>query len=354
MIVSMPVPAVSAVLAAGGPARVDLSWHPHVSVWLVFGAIVFGFWWAITRVGPTKVAPGAEVISSRQRNWLIFGIGIAYVVSEYPIHDISEKYLLLVHMIQHTVFTLVSPAAILLGTPEWLFRWIVERPVIRPVVKFFVRPIVAFVVFNSLVAGTHWVRIVEKSLHNEWVHFSVHFVLFMSALCMWMPVINRVSGYPVFTKPMKIAYLFFQSLVPMIPAAFLAFAGKAVYPTYAQAPRLIHGLTPVGDQQIAAAIMKLGGTVLLWGAMGFVFIAWWRDSQRDEADDMLLKPAPRPVIVSSLAGAGVVPAAAAAAAPVGAASLPGDDVLMWEHVQAEFERIERAGTGPSSPPPAEG
>lgn len=329
MIVAMPF------LAAASTARVDLSWHPHVSVWLVYGALAFAFWWTIRRVGPTKVAPGTPVITTRQRNWLIFGVGIAYVFSEYPVHDISEKYLLLVHMIQHTVFTLVAPAAILLGTPQWLFRWVVERPVIRPVVRVLVHPIVALIVFNTLIAGTHWVDIVERSLHSELWHFSVHFILFTSALCMWMPVINRIPEYHVLTKPVKIVYLFLQSLVPMIPAAFLAFADKAVYPTYGAAPRLIPGLDAVGDQQISAAIMKLGGATLLWFVMGYVFIQWWKDSQAGEADDMRLRPGPRPLVGTNAPTRVGVP----------------DDVLTWEHVAAEFERIESAakGGGPARP-----
>lgn len=356
MIVSMSVFAALPAATAAAPAKADLSWHPHVSVWIVFGAIALAFWWAITRIGPTKVPEGTPVITDRQRRWLIFGVGIAYVFSEYPIHDMSEKYLLLVHMIQHTVFTLVAPAAILLGTPEWLFRWVADRPVVRPIVRFLAHPVVALLVFNTLIAGTHWVRIVENSLHSELWHFSVHFVLFTSAMCMWMPVINRIPEYHVLTKPMKIVYLFLQSLVPMIPAAFLAFSSKAVYPTYAEAPRLIHGLSAVGDQQISAAIMKLGGATLLWCAMGYVFLEWWRDSQRGEADDMRLRPRARPVVVSSLT------AAPATVSPTGVPAVPvparvgreatgdreGDEVLTWEQVQAEFERIERAG--PAGPP----
>jgi putative membrane protein len=328
---------IAMMLAAATPTaavseRVDLHWHPHVSVWLVFIALAAGLWWAISRVGPSQVAPGEPVITRRQRNWLVFGLGIAYIASEWPIHDISERYLLLVHMVQHTVYTLVAPAALLLGTPDWLLRWVTDRPVIRQVVRFWSLPLVALIVFNALIAGTHWPRIVESTLHSEWKHFGVHLALFSSALFMWMPVINRLPEYPRLNNPMKIMYLFAQSLVPMIPAAFLAFSNEALYPTYAAAPRLI-GLDALGDQQIAAAIMKVGGTMLLWSVMAYVFLRWYQDSQAG-FDDMRPRVAPRPPVPTPVVAAAVRPAAGGPAAV--------DDVLTWADVEAEFERIDSA------------
>jgi putative membrane protein len=65
-------------------------------------------------------------------------------------------------------------------------------------------------------------------------------------------------------------YLFVQSLVPTIPAAWLTFAEGAVYETYDQ-PIRVWGLSVQHDQQLAGAIMKTGGGIFLWTIIIFLF-----------------------------------------------------------------------------------
>jgi putative membrane protein len=68
----------------------------------------------------------------------------------------------------------------------------------------------------------------------------------------------------------KCIYLFVQSLVPTIPAAWLTFADGAVYKTYDQ-PVRVWGLSVVFDQQLAGAIMKSGGGIFLWAVIVYIF-----------------------------------------------------------------------------------
>ncbi len=37
------------------------------------------------------------------------GMTLVWVAADWPVHDIGEQYLYLVHMIQHLVLTLVAP-----------------------------------------------------------------------------------------------------------------------------------------------------------------------------------------------------------------------------------------------------
>ena len=325
---------------------VSLAFHSHPSVVLVLGAAATFFWWAFGRLGPTLVPTGQEIYSSRQRNWVIAGLGFAFVWSYWPLHDIAEKYLFLVHMTQHTVFTFVSPACLLMGSPPWLWRWFLTHRGPAAVVRFMSQPLVALVVFNTLIVVTHYRPVVETSLHNEWFHFGVHVTLFGAATMIWIPVINRVEGLPRLKAPAKMAFLFAQSIVPTVPASFLTFATRPMYPTYAAAPRMIHGIDAIGDQQIAAAIMKVGAGAFLWGVVAALFAAWYRDTLAGRADDNVLteghewqrqprEAAPRPQIAGmKLSGAWV---GAEPAAP----ALPAAEVLTWAEVQAEFARIDQ-------------
>ncbi len=289
-----------------------LPWNIDPSVWLVMGGVLTFLWWAITKVGPVVADEGEPIITTRQKQWLAAGVIWTWVFSEYPIHDISEKYLFMVHMTQHTVFTLVAPACFLLGTPPWMWRWLLSKRPIFAVARRMSKPLVSLLVFNALIAFTHAPVIVELSTGNGLFHFGVHLVLFLSATFMWIPVINRSPLLPKFKTPTKMIYLFAQSIVPTVPASFLTFAQKPMYEHYANAPRLVAGLGAREDQQWAAVIMKLGAGSFIWAIVGYLFYTWWIDSQAGRADDNL-KPVP-----DSL----------------------GSGTLTWDRVQAEFDRID--------------
>ncbi len=300
-------------MIAAVPLKATLPWNIDPSVWLVMGGIVTFLWWSITKVGPRRVDAGEPVVTRRQKQWLAAGVISTWVFSEYPIHDISEKYLFLVHMLQHTVFTMIAPACFLLGAPPWMWRWLLSKRPLLFVARFFSKPIVSLMVFNGLIAGTHLPPVVELSTSNGLFHFTVHSVLFVSALFMWVPVINRTDALPRFKTPVKILYLFAQSIVPTVPASFLTFAEKPVYTHYAKAPRLIAGLGAREDQIWAAVFMKLGVGTFIWCIVGYLFYTWWQASEAGLADDNM-KPVPDSF---------------------------GPGVLTWDRVQAEFDRIDQ-------------
>ncbi len=299
------------ILSVADPGRASLPWRVEPSVWLVMGAVITFLWWAVTRVGPRLVEPGQPVVTSRQKQWLTAGVVSMWVFSEYPIHDISEKYLFSVHMTQHTVFTLVSSACFLMGSPDWLWRWVMSHRVIAQVARFCSKPMVALLLFNALIAYTHLPVIVRLSTSNGLFHFGVHTALFVASLFMWVPVINRTELLPKLKKPTKMIYLFAQSLVPTVPASFLTFASKPMYKHYADAPRLISGFDAVKDQQTAAVIMKLGAGTFIWCIVGYLFYAWWQDNEAGIADDNM-----RPIPAEGM----------------------GQGVLTWDRVQVELQR----------------
>ncbi|MEO7397914.1 MAG: cytochrome c oxidase assembly protein, partial [Ilumatobacteraceae bacterium] len=69
----------------------------------------------------------------------------------------------------------------------------------------------------------------------------------------------------------KMVYLFAQSVIPTVPAGWLTFADRAVYKRY-DIPVRVLGIDVVNDQQIAGAIMKVGGTIFMWTIIVYTFI----------------------------------------------------------------------------------
>jgi putative membrane protein len=176
---------------------------------------------------------------------------------------------------------MVAPPLLLLGTPAWMARRVLRRPAVRAVVFRLTRPLVAMIVFNVVIVVTHWPAFVDVTLRQEWAHFAAHFVVFGTAMLMWMAVVSPLPEFPRLSPLPRCGYLFMQSIIPTVPASFLTFATHPVYKFYAHVPRL-WGLGATEDQRIAGLIMKLGGGLLLWTLIAVVFFKWSADEERSE------------------------------------------------------------------------
>lgn len=252
----------------------DVAWEAHPDVWLVMIGVIAGYMFVVSRIGPRLAPAGAEIVSTRQKVLFFTGVGIMWVAADAPIHDISEDYLFWVHMIQHLLFTFVAPPLILLGIPVWMFRWMFQKRPAFVTLRFLTRPIIAFALFNALVAVTHWPWLVNTSVGNGLVHFLVHLLIVGSAFLMWWPVVEPLPELARLSPPGKMLYLFGQSILPTVPASFLTFADEPIYSAYAAFPRL-WGFSVETDQMVAGLIMKLGGGALLWGIIAVIFFKWY-------------------------------------------------------------------------------
>jgi putative membrane protein len=262
------------------------AWHAHPEVSVLFVTVLGLYVTALRRLGPRLVDEGTPVATRRQVGLFLTGVLLLWAVSEWPIHDIAERYLFSVHMFQHIVMTLVAPPLLIRGTPPWLVRWLVVRPRrVYAVVRQLTRPICAAVVFNVVVALTHWPLIVDAVLRSEPLHFGVHLLSFTTAMLMWMPAVNRLPELPRLSYPMRMVYLFLQSLIPTVPASFLALAEHPVYHFYAHVPRPF-ALGVLDDQQLAGAMMKVGGGIILWTVIFITFFKWYGQSQKGDTDTL--------------------------------------------------------------------
>lgn len=271
------------LLAHGAAQASPWAWEAHPDVWALVAVVVAGYWLALRVVGPTKVAPGEPVATRRQVVLFSCGVLALWLHSEWPIHEIAEKYLFSVHMVQHTGFQLIAAPLILLGLPRWLFRWLlVDCVPVRRVLAVLGRPLVAGLLFNLVIVLSHWPAVVGASLEHHGVHFGVHVVLFASAALMWLPVLNlgRAPELPQLGDAGRMVYLFLQSVLPTVPASFLTFSDGVIYRFYAEAPR-VFDLSAIDDQQLAGALMKIYAGSLLWGAIIVIFFRWYAKDQAE-------------------------------------------------------------------------
>ena len=114
------------------------------------------------------------------------------------------------------------------------------------------------------------------------LHYSLHVLVVTTALLMWMPVCGPIPEFRISVMGSMI-YLFLQSVVPTIPAAWLTFAEDVVYKSY-DTPLRLWVISAVEDQQIAGATMKVGGGFFLWTIIIFLFFKRFANKQGDSYD----------------------------------------------------------------------
>lgn len=247
-------------------------WQPHPEVWVLIVGLAGLYTHALRSLGPRLVPAGEPVATPAQKRWFAFGILLLWVAADWPVHDVSEEYLYSVHMVQHLALAFFIPPVMLKATPEWLARVVVGDGATGRWFLKLARPVAAAVVFNAIQLATHWSGIVNASVSNGLLHYALHTVVVVSALAVWMPVVSPLPEYRI-SPPAQCIHLFLTSIVPTVPAAWLALAEGVVYDAY-DTPARLFGLSVTADQQIAGLIMKLGGGVFLWVVIVFLFARW--------------------------------------------------------------------------------
>jgi len=268
--------------------------HVHFDALAIAAVLEGAYLWAILRLGPSSVPPGEPPASRRQVTWFSCGVLTLLVASSWPLHDLAERFLLSVHMVQHTLISLAAPPMLLMGMPAWLLRRLISPRAIRAAVAQLTRPFIALVLFNTVIVVTHWPLLLNGMLrHHPW-HFVGHLALFGSAACMWWAVISPLPEMPTLSYPGRMLYLFLQSIVPTVPASFLTFGSKPLYAFYTTVPR-IWGWSALTDQTIAGLIMKLVGGAILWAGIAVIFFKWYRVEQHGDWDELRWRDVERDV-----------------------------------------------------------
>lgn len=254
---------------------------PNVEVYVLVGFLVGAYVYAVRVLGPRAVA-GTNAVVATKANVISFcgAMLLLFASSTWPIHQISEGYLYSAHMLQHMMLSYFMPPLVLLATPGWLLRTLLGGGRTLRVARAVCRPVPAGLMFNAVVILTHIPGLVNASAANPILHYSLHLSLVLTAVAMWMPILGPIQEWHI-SDGGKPIYLFLQSVIPTVPAGWLTFAEGTVYKHY-NTPVRVWSLTPAEDQQIAGAIMKLGGSMFLWSFVIYYFFVRFAPNWRAE------------------------------------------------------------------------
>ena len=243
---------------------IGVDWHPHPDVWALIISLVIFF--EIPGIG-------LENIKTKRKYWYS-GVLFLWVWTDWPLHDIGEQYLFSVHSAEHIVLALVVPPLLLLGLNDNQRKLVVTEKTI-PFISVFAKPFLAFGLFNFVIVSMHWDTVINLMVTNSLIHFLLHSVMLLVSINMWIPVIGLDKRIKQLSYPLRIGYLFIQSLLPTIPAGFLAFSTSPLYSAYLEVNQ-IYNITAINDQTLAGLVLKLGGGAILWISILIIWIDWYK------------------------------------------------------------------------------
>ena len=204
------------------------------------------------------------------------GLAVLVVAVDSPVDWYADKRFW-VHMTQHVLLMMVAPPLLLLGRP-WprLIRPLprgLRLPVARQVLagetlapgragtRWLASPLPAFVFFTATLLMWHVPSLYDLTLRSTGVHDLEHALFFASATLFWVHLLP--SPRPQLSDGLRVAYGTAGLLVTWVLAIVL---GVATHPLYSY-PSL-------ADQQVAAGIMWVPGSVPLVVALFFAAYRW--------------------------------------------------------------------------------
>ena len=226
------------------------------------------------------LAAGLYVLGSRGRDRprplqaLAFAAGLLTIVIalDSPIDYYADE-LFWVHMVQHILLLTVAPPLVLLGKP-WPRMWRalplaprtrIARTMARSrwvaPVRALARPLPAWILFNVTFVGWHIPAAYDLTLTSGVVHALEHAMFFFIGLLFWARVIDPGPLRPRLVWPMRIAYAASTMVVGWLLAITLVMVQHPIYGYYAALETRPGGITALADQQLAAGVMWVPGSL---------------------------------------------------------------------------------------------
>jgi putative membrane protein len=255
--------------------------HWHTEPLLLITLLLVGWLYALA-TGPLRerVAPSISAYPRRQVILFYLGLIIVYLAVGSPLDQIGEQFLFCAHMTQHMLLIYVSPVLFIFGTPTWLIDWLLKPEPVRKTMQVLTHPACGGLLFTFVYTVWHVPALYEAALHDKRIHVLEHWTMFSLGLIMLWPYLTTSSRVPRRSYGLRMLAIFLLMVGQLPVFAFLSFAGEAIYPTYAWAPRIIN-LDPLNDQILGGIIMKVVNMGFSLTILAISFYFWAKTEEQD-------------------------------------------------------------------------
>lgn len=212
------------------------------------------------------------------------GIVVVALAVGGPIEDYATK-LVLGHMVQHLLLADLASLLLVFGLTGPIMRPILALPIGR-YLRFLAHPVVAISVFTANLFLWHVPALYQAVLTSVPLHELEHLTFIATGCLLWMPLFGPMPKPAWFGKGAHVIYAAGIWLPAMVLANVLMWAGTDFYPRYAASAEEL-GISPIGDQSTAGAILMGWCTVLALSLFAWVFLRWAReDTERQDLLDL--------------------------------------------------------------------
>ena len=135
-------------------------------------------------------------------------------------------------------------------------------------------PLPSFVAFSVVLLAWHIPALFDATLRWAPLHILEHELFFCTALLFWKQVISSPPLRARLTPIQRIAYLTAAMVVGWVLAIVLAVAPNPLYTPYAHELGRPGGISALSDQQLAAGIMWVPGSIAFVIAL-LVYVNRW-------------------------------------------------------------------------------
>ena len=219
---------------------------------------------------------------------IAFALGLLSIVAalDSPLDPLSDR-LFAAHMAQHVLLLAVAPPLLVVSAP-WARLWqplplgfrravagaVVRSPRLRSSARALGHPACAWALVNATLVVWHIPALYDLALRHRAVHELEHALYLGTGLLFWGAVVDSPPFRARLGWLWRCVFVTAGMLVGWLLALVLAFAPSPLYPAYAALAHRPAGLGALADQQLAAGVMWVPGSLAYTAAVIVFFYRW--------------------------------------------------------------------------------
>ena len=274
-------------------------WSPYLIGIIIFLTSIY----FIVTIAWRKDFKESEPLKISEAIYFVLGMITLYIIKGTPI-DLMGHIMFTWHMVQMAVLLLLVPVFIIKGIPWWVWKALLNIRFIHKIVYFLTQPLLALILFVSLFSFYHLPSIFDSIKLDETTHGVYTFILFISAMLMYWPMLNTIEGQRQMKSLYKIVYILGNAVLITPACALIIFADTPLYQTYSNGetwlkamelcvppstlaglslsgPELFTNMSAVADQQVGGVLMKIIQEIIFGIILFSVFRQWWSSEKKD-------------------------------------------------------------------------
>lgn len=245
----------------------------------------------------------SEPLKVSEATYFILSMITLYVIKGSPI-DLMGHIMFAWHMVQMAVLLLLVPVLLIKGIPWWVWKALFNIPIVHKIVYFLTQPVLSLILFTALFSFYHIPSIFDWIKLDETTHGLFTFILFISAMLMYWPMLNNIEGQRQMKNLYKMVYILGNAVLITPACALIIFANTPLYETYSNpdiwlkamelcvpastlsgltlsGPELFTSMSTVADQQVGGVLMKIIQEIIFGVILFRVFRDWWNSEKKD-------------------------------------------------------------------------